>query len=369
MRIHTILATTLFLSLTTFSQDIVPSYAEEGKCYVRYTTSDVYRLQTDKVAVRPAYKIYKKVPAEYKTVTERVLIKEETTKSVVIPAVWGIKQIPYVKKEASNLIQTVEATLKDTVKALEIKPSYTEWEYNLNKRSDCVSNTSDACRSWIQKVYPVKYQTKNIQVIDQAEAVEMNLVEETTSIYEQKVIIEPERIEKVIVPAEYGTITKMVLVKDAYVVEEEVPAVYEYYEKDAVVKKGGEIKWKEIGCEFVKYQDLDVTWNSIDVALTSQTKRVIDQVVMPLLINHPNVKLAIRTTTDSKGSEKANLSLSQKRADAILKYLIQNGINSDYLMANEGEKRKYKNKTYVLEDYKVEENETVLTKVAFRFVP
>ncbi len=51
------------------------------------------------------------------------------------------------------------------------------------------------------------------------------------------------------------------------------------------------------------------------------------------LKQYPDVKIDIEGHTDSKGNPEFNLKLSQRRADAVKKYLIDHGINSNRLFA------------------------------------
>ena len=65
-----------FSASFAMAQDL-PSNPEPGKCYVRCTTPDVYVNETTTVTTNPSYKILKTIPATFKTITERVLVREE----------------------------------------------------------------------------------------------------------------------------------------------------------------------------------------------------------------------------------------------------------------------------------------------------
>jgi len=55
--------------------------------------------------------------------------------------------------------------------------------------------------------------------------------------------------------------------------------------------------------------------------------------ILQVLQDYPQLKLEIRSHTDSKGSDTSNQKLSEKRAKATRKWLIQNGIDPDRLTA------------------------------------
>jgi len=60
---------------TATAQDLSQN-PEPGKCYVRCKTPDLWKNQDVTLEVSPAYKRMITHPATFKTVTERVLIKE-----------------------------------------------------------------------------------------------------------------------------------------------------------------------------------------------------------------------------------------------------------------------------------------------------
>jgi len=79
----------LLITLTasvSFGQDL-PENPETGKCYVRCKTPDVYKNESVQLAVSPEYRKIVAYPAEYKTIQEKVLIKEAGEEIRIIPAV------------------------------------------------------------------------------------------------------------------------------------------------------------------------------------------------------------------------------------------------------------------------------------------
>ena len=53
--------------------------------------------------------------------------------------------------------------------------------------------------------------------------------------------------------------------------------------------------------------------------------------ILDVLNNNPTMKLDIRSHTDSRASNTYNQTLSNKRADSTIKWLIKNGINANRL--------------------------------------
>ncbi len=66
--------------------------------------------------------------------------------------------------------------------------------------------------------------------------------------------------------------------------------------------------------------------------LTPKSRKIIDQIV-EILKKYPDVHIEIGGHTDSDGDPKRNLNLSQRRAKAIKRYLIEKGISANRLVA------------------------------------
>jgi outer membrane protein OmpA-like peptidoglycan-associated protein len=66
--------------------------------------------------------------------------------------------------------------------------------------------------------------------------------------------------------------------------------------------------------------------------LTPESAASLDELVK-LLENNPNVTIEIGAHCDFRGSDKYNEKLSQKRAESVVRYLIEHGIDAERLTA------------------------------------
>ncbi|WP_277095214.1 MULTISPECIES: OmpA family protein [Acinetobacter] len=66
--------------------------------------------------------------------------------------------------------------------------------------------------------------------------------------------------------------------------------------------------------------------------LPQKNKEILDEAAK-LIQNVPNVKLTVAGYTDSTGNAEANKTLSQRRAQSVLDYLVSKGVNKDQLTA------------------------------------
>ncbi|MFC5045889.1 OmpA family protein [Aquimarina hainanensis] len=337
-----LLVSFLILGTGLKAQDL-PQNPEPGKCYVRCTTPDVYENQDVQVMVTPEYKKLKSYPATYEVVTEKVLVKEASKVLTVIPAKYKTETVTYVKKQGASTLKVIPAKLGNGSETVEIKPAYAQWELGA-PAPDCASSNPDDCRYWCYKGYPAEFTTIPTKTLASNANVQKSPISEQTATYTKRVVSEPARVVEKEIPAQYSTVKKTVLVKDAYSEEIVVPATYKTVKKEVVSKKGGLTTWREVECSLVEYSALPINWNLGSATLTAQAKNIIDTRLMPVLANNPGTKMEIASHTDSRGSKASNKDLSDRRAKAVVDYLITKGINTSRLVANGYGENRLKNR-------------------------
>lgn len=67
--------------------------------------------------------------------------------------------------------------------------------------------------------------------------------------------------------------------------------------------------------------------------LTADSKKVLDTTLLKYMQKNPDVRIMILSHTDSIGTAEYNLELSQKRAESIVRYLVNKGISPQRLEA------------------------------------
>ncbi len=80
------------------------------------------------------------------------------------------------------------------------------------------------------------------------------------------------------------------------------------------------------------YRMADIYFDFNSFELNEETKTALQEIVL-LLRKNPLLKVEIASHTDMRGEEEYNLYLSQKRAEAVVGYLIENGIHEERLTA------------------------------------
>jgi hypothetical protein len=214
-----------------------PGNALPGECWCLFTIPAQYKTVSERVCVEPARCEYEKVPAVFETRTERVCVKKESKRKITIPAEYRTETYQHCVKKACKVKEKVPAVYEDRTEQVCVKkeskkkvkipavfreeqyqvcvePARTEW-----RRVDCnATNVSGEMREEKGECYclftiPAKFETRTRKVC----------VEKESCVYE-------------VVPAVYETRTKRVCVKKESHCEVEVPAVFETRERRVCVR-------------------------------------------------------------------------------------------------------------------------------------
>lgn len=76
----------------------------------------------------------------------------------------------------------------------------------------------------------------------------------------------------------------------------------------------------------------NIYYDSNKFSIRQDSKSAIDPIVK-LMKNNPGIKVEISSHTDSRGSDAANLTLSQQRSKSVLEYMVSQGIAANRLVA------------------------------------
>lgn len=311
-------------------QDGLPTNPKPGKCYVKCVTKPEFGTETVRVMVSPSYTKLEVIPATYKTVTEKVLVKEASKRYEFTAAEFEVVEVPYVDKEASTKLEVVPASLGDDSERIKTYPETAGWEY---APYPCPDPTKEDCQTLCWKEYPASYTTVDKKVLDSDASTKEIAVPETNATYEKRVVSKPAEVKEIDVPAEYAEIERQVVDVPASTKEVTVPAEYEEVTKTVLKKEGGLTVWEEVDCDLLEPTELGILWDFNSAVVNNDAKRIIDSELISLLKDKPAITIELSSHTDSRGNDDYNLSLSQRRADAVKSYIVSQGINGDRIIS------------------------------------
>ncbi len=242
------------------------------------------------------------------TYTKRVLQKPETTREIPVPAVTKtFKKTVMVTPPTTRQIP-IPAITKTFKKTVMVKPPTT-------------------------REIPIPAVTKTYKktIITPATAKEVAIPAVTKDVT-KTVLVKPATTKAVPVPGETKQLTRRVVAKEAWTEESTVPATTTTVTKEVLVTKGGLQEWKAVDCALKTPNPLPIRWNVGSATLTPAAKKIIDERLMPVLAQ--GVSVVIASHTDSRGSKASNQRLSERRAQAVVNYLINvKGVNPSKLTA------------------------------------
>ena len=123
-----------------------------------------------------------------------------------------------------------------------------------------------------------------------------------------------------------------------------IPAVAITYDMDSdgdgVVDKDDrcadspdDIRVDEEGCSIISLQMAGVNFEPQSYELTEASKKILDEAVITINASPELQSIEVQAHTDSRGSEKYNLKLSENRAESVRSYLVSQGVAESRLVA------------------------------------
>ena len=333
---------TLLVSYTYGQLDQLPATPTPGKCYVSCVTPDEYGTEEKRVMVKPAYKTLKVVAAEYRTEEERIMIKPASKRYTFVPAEFRTVTKTVQVEDPYNEITTTVATFASSSERLLVSPKVVRYEYQRNVEN-CATPNGD-CMTVCAVEYPEEYRDVPTQTLDKEAGFTKTEKGGRSITIEVQELVSEARCEEVEVPAEYTTVEKRVLVKDETVEETEIPAEYATETLKVLTSKGGVRKWEEVECELLNFNVLPIFYELNSARLTAESRRIIDQKLLALMKEKPLISVELSSHTDSRGSKASNQSLSQRRAESVVNYLVSKGIDRSRLLASGYGETRLKNK-------------------------
>ncbi len=227
-----------------------------GKCYGRAMISPQFDTIEEKIVVRPAYSFLKEVPAVYKNETERVLVQPAYTRIEVTPAAFDITTERIKVKDAENYQEAEsppsENDLFETeTLTVEVSPAFQQWEKTKRKKN-CKSKKPEDCLEWQLVDVPAKTMT----IKQRVRSGKQLPVRSSLTVYKdaeyitvtKKTLKKEASFKEVKVPAQYQTVTRRVLVTPRRFERQQVPAEYKIVKRVIQIKEGGFMEAREVLC-------------------------------------------------------------------------------------------------------------------------
>ncbi len=225
----------------------LPPTNEFGKCYAKCKAADIYETVSKQVLVKEQSTKLVKVPAQYETQTETIMTKEGGTDYKVIPAVYETVTDRIMVKPEQTLLSTKAAKYSTQTRQVLVSEARGEW-VKKRKGPNCFSQNPDDCFIVCYEEVPAKYRTETYKVLASGAGTSQRTIPAKYKTITKRVIKTPARVVEVPVEAKYQTVSKQVLISPESTREEVIPAVYKTATEKRLVSKGDYGVWTEILC-------------------------------------------------------------------------------------------------------------------------
>ncbi|HWL92103.1 MAG TPA: hypothetical protein VNT79_01090 [Phycisphaerae bacterium] len=168
----------------------LPPNARPGECFAKVWVPPEFKTVTERVMVKEATERLEVIPAEYEWVEERILVKDASTRLIEEPAEYASKQV---------VIQT--------------EAGHTDWE--INKDANCELPPKTPAKDVFCLVnHPPEKVTLNVQCQVKPPTVREEVIAAEYETVRRHKLVSPATTRRICIPAEFDTVDKTVKVCD-----------------------------------------------------------------------------------------------------------------------------------------------------------
>ena len=229
----------------TAEEMLLPPQAEPGQCFARIFIPPTYQTVTEKVLKRAASERMAVIPAKYETTTEQVLTKEASERLEVVPATYAWEEEKVMVEPAKTHLVQVPAVYETVSEKMLVKPAHTVWK----KGTGPIQRINEATGEIMCLVdVPAEYRTVSKVVMKTPPTTRTEETPAISKTIKKQVMVTPPTTKVVKIPAEYRTVEVTKLVEPAREVRVPIPEEYQTVTKQERVTDG-KMQWREILCK------------------------------------------------------------------------------------------------------------------------
>lgn len=229
-----------------------PPDAQPGSCYARVLIPETYEIQTEQVLDEPEHTEIRIIPAEYETVTERILVKEQSVTYSVVPPVYETETEQLLEMPERTETVVTPAEYETLTEKVLVRPAYVTWKPGsglFGRQASSEDNITLPTGEILCRVeVPAQYDTVIRKRLKTPERIETKVIPARYRTIERQVLQAPARVVEETIPAEYADVQVQRLVTPERQETVVVPATYKTIEKRTVTG-GGTVEWREVLCD------------------------------------------------------------------------------------------------------------------------
>lgn len=246
-------AATAMAGLAAAQEDAAyPPDAEPGACYARVLIPETYEILTEQVLDEPEHTEVRVIPAEYETVVERVLVKEQAVTYKIFPPVYETETEQLLVAPERTETVVIPAEYETFTEQVLVRPAYITWKTGTGLygrdagagEAITLATGELLCRVEV----PAQYDTVTRKRLKSPQRLETRVSPAQFRTIERQVLQTPASVIEQVVPAGYEDVPVQRLVTPERQETVVVPAVYKTVEKRTVTG-GGTVEWREVLCD------------------------------------------------------------------------------------------------------------------------
>ena len=225
--------------------DLFPPNAKPGRCYARVFVPAEFQTVTDKILKKDAGEKVEIVPARYETVSEEVLVESGSLGLKVNPTEYAFVEEQALVEPAQKKLVHIPAQYELVTEQVMVKPGHTVWKKGTGPFQQVDRATGEIlCLVDV----PAQYQTVSKSILKTPASTREIEIPAVYKTVQRRVIVTPGSAELVDVPAKYKTVQVTKMLEPAHEKRVPVPAQYQTVTKQRKVSED-HVTWQEILCE------------------------------------------------------------------------------------------------------------------------
>lgn len=225
--------------------NVVPPDAKPGECYTRVLVSPAMSTVSERVLVKDESYELVEIPAVLETIEERVMVRAASERQEIIPATYKEIEERVLKAPAYVRQIPVPAKFETRTERVLVKPERSYWKKGTGSLQKFDGETGEIM---CYVTDPAVYENVTRQVVAAPASIR---TEEVPAVYEtikRTVIDQPAQIKKIPVPAEYASVKVQKIKTPARTEKRVIPAEYANVTRH-VAQGQSRLEWRRVLCE------------------------------------------------------------------------------------------------------------------------
>ncbi len=225
--------------------ELLPANAQPGECYARVFVPPTYKTVTQTVLRKEQSSQLRALEPEFDIIDERVLVKEGSERLEIIPAEYAWVEEQVMTQPEHKHLRTIPAVYETVTEQVLERPAHTIWKKGTGPIQRVDYATGEIM--CLVKV-PASYKTIRKQVLAKPASTSEIITPAQFKTVRKQIMSRPPEVRKIEIPAQYSTVKVKKLRNEASVSSIPIKEEYQTVTKKEQITEG-RMEWQAILCE------------------------------------------------------------------------------------------------------------------------